>query len=105
MRHFPEEAWRDAARIAYLESGWRRDAVADTRYKANGQCNQPYLLTDGRPALTEWSAGYFQVNICAHGRTLEHWLNADNNVAFAAALYANRKWADWYYSARHLGLL
>ncbi len=97
--------WVNAASVAYLESHWRPTAVADTRGRAGGLCNQPYTLPDGRHALTEYSVGYFQINVCAHGGTFAEWADGERNVSYAAGLYRARgNYGAWFYSAGILGL-
>src|SRR5574341_2595073 len=59
-QYWPSSEWVNAASVAYLESHWRSSAVADTRGRAGGLCNQRYTLPDGRYALTEYSVGYFR---------------------------------------------
>jgi hypothetical protein len=106
--HFPQEVWSDAARISYYESSWKHDATNDTRHLAGGLCGQRYWLASaGIWASTEYSVGYFQINICAHGQDAEYWYDADHNVSKAADLYAARgnAWDDWAYTAGRLGLL
>jgi hypothetical protein len=103
--YWPPSEWVNAASVAYLESHWRPQAVADTRGRAGGLCNQPYTLSDGRPARTEYSVGYYQINICAHGGTFAEWANPDRNVSYAAQLYRARgNYGAWFYSAGQLGL-
>lgn len=107
-KYFPRDVWGDAARISYHESSWKHDATNDTRGLAGGLCGQRYWLASaGIYASTEYSVGYFQINICAHGEDAEHWYDADNNVQKAAELYeaAGNKWTDWAYTAGQLGLL
>lgn len=104
-RFWPESEWSNAASVAYLESHWRANAIADTRAKGGGQCNIPYTLSDGRAALTEYSVGYFQINICAHGGTFAEWADPETNVSYAASLYRARgNYGAWHYSAVRLGL-
>ncbi len=96
----------DAARVAYLESGWCSGAIADTRPLAGGRCNEPYTLPDGRRALTEWSVGLWQVNRCVWPEeTPGELLTVDGNAKRAAAIYAQQGWAAWLYSAQRLGLV
>lgn len=102
--HFPSGQRGNALDISYLESGWNTSAVNDTRPRANGECNQPYTLPDGRPARTEFSVGLFQINICAHGGSEGQWKNPSNNAEKAGALFASAGWKPWKYSADKLGL-
>lgn len=103
--HFPSDAVDDAIAISYLESGWNAAAVNDSRGRAGGRCNERYTLPDGRSALTEYSVGLFQINICAHGGSYEQWADPYRNAAKAASLFRASGWAPWRYSAQALGLL
>lgn len=106
MRHWPYDVWSDAANLSYLESSWNSHATNDTRHLAGGQCNQRYYIERlGIWAQTEHSIGYFQINICAHGGTPDHWYDANNNAAKGAELYHQSGWVPWTYSAGKLGLL
>lgn len=107
MRYFPESQWRNAADIAYLESGnWTRTAVRDTRDRAGGQCGVRIFLPEVNMwGWTEWSIGYFQINACAHGGDYGTWADTDNNVRKAAELWRSEGWSPWLISARTLGLL
>lgn len=106
MSFWPYDVWTDAARLSYLESGWRYDAVNNTLWRANGQCNQRYYLDPpGIWAQTEHSVGYFQINICAHGHDEDYWKLPDHNCSKAADLYNQSGWQPWSYSAGQLGLL
>lgn len=104
-RHFPPGAWMAAAEISRAESGWNPGAVNDTRHLGGGKCNVRYPHPLGFSALTEWSVGLFQINICAHGGDPGTWTNPDTNVAKAASLYRAAGWRPWAYSARRLGYL
>lgn len=106
QQYWPIDVWTDAARVAHEESGWRHDATNDTRWRAGGQCGVRYFLDPpGIWAQTEWSIGYFQINICAHGGSVEYWSNADNNARKAADLYLQSGWHPWTYTANKLQLI
>lgn len=106
LQYWPREIAGDAARVSYHESSWKSDATNDTRHLAGGLCGQRYWL----PAIngwasTEYSVGYFQINICSHGGDAEHWYDADNNVRKAYELYSARgNWGDWVITGTKLGL-
>lgn len=104
---WPKSLWGDAARVSFHESSWNPQATNDTRHLGGGQCGVRYWLASaGIYADTEYSVGYFQINICAHGEDAAHWYNADNNVQKAWELYSARGgWGDWAYTAGQLGLL
>lgn len=105
-KYFPRDQWVNAARVSYYESGWRSNATNDTRWRANGQCSVRYWLESaGIWALTEYSVGYFQINICAHGGDADHWSDVDNNVKKAGELFRASGWHPWAYTAGRLGLI
>ena len=103
--NFPSNQWRNALEVSYLESGWNAHAVNDTRHLAGGKCNVRYNHPVGITALTEYSVGLFQINICAHGGDFNFWSNPENNVAKAFTLWRSSGWRPWSYSAGKLGLL
>jgi hypothetical protein len=106
IREFwPEVEWDNAATIAFLESGWRWDAVADTTTPAS-PCGAALSTRGGVVVTAEHSIGYFQINAC----NFPDWnpgsfFNARQNAGTAHALWAQRGWSPWYFSARQLGLL
>lgn len=105
-QYFPEDEWENAARVSYYESGWRDDAENDTRWRVNGRCGERYWYSDEVGwADTEWSIGYFQINICAHGGDKAFWTDAENNVKEAADLFDAEGWRPWLVTARRLHLL
>ena len=105
QQYFPENAWRSACELCYMESGWNASAVNDTRHLGGGQCGVPYQHPVGITARTEYSVGLFQINICAHGGSFEQWSDPQNNVAYASQIYQSSGWQPWTYSAGKLGLL
>jgi LysM repeat protein len=108
-KYFPTREWVNAAEISQLESTWRATAVADTRHQGGGKCNVQYRLhlADCRfvNALTEYSIGFFQINVCAHGGTYQTWIVPDTNVEKAVTLWKASGWRPWYFSALKLGLI
>lgn len=105
--YWPQAAWVGAAEVSYLESGWRPGAIDDTRPLAGGLCNKPIVLHGGAlHALSEFSIGYFQLNLCAHTSiTLAQALDGQYNTQWAAGLYRADGWVPWSTTARTLGLL
>ena len=108
IREFwPEEEWNNAADIARLESGWSAFAVADTR-KPGVPCGALLRTTpDGVRVVAEYSLGWFQINAC---NLPPDWLpenlyNTRHNAGTAHAMWAERGWSPWYFSAKQLGLL
>lgn len=106
LAEWPEDQRVNIARIGFLESGWNPRAVNDTRYRAGGLCGQSYLLPDGTRAQTEYSAGWLQVNICAHGESATWWFDPQHSAQKGYALYQARgqRYSDWWISAGRLGL-
>lgn len=103
---FPQWAWDAALVIAHSESGWSGTRILDTRNLAGGQCGVQITL-NGKPALSEYSIGYFQINACAHGGDFDTWSDTQANVQKAYDLFhaAGDRWdGPWLYSAQALGL-
>lgn len=105
MAYFPATEWLNAVRLSRAESGWRSDATNDTRGLAEGRCGEQYYLADGRPALTEYSVGAWQINLCVHNVAEDDARDYDASTRYAASLWARSGWRPWYYSALALGLL
>lgn len=106
MAFWPEENWGDAAMVSYGESSWKYNAVNDTRWRGGGECGVRYWYSDEVGwATTEYSVGYFQINICAHGFNQDYWEQPDHNVAKAVRLYHESGWSPWTVTARRLGLM
>lgn len=107
IREFwPEDQWDNAARISYLESGWSAFAEADTRTPSH-PCGSFLYVRDGVRVTAEWSIGWYQINACNlpvwwHA---EHLFNTRHNAGTAHAMWADRGWSPWYFSASTLGLL
>lgn len=107
IREFwPESEWDNAARIAFLESGWDAFAVRDTRTD-NTPCGaQLGTAPDGTALTAEYSLGYFQINACNFPTwNAEMFFNARHNAGTAHMLWAGRGWGPWYFSAKRLGLI
>lgn len=100
---WPQELWTHAADVSFKESSWRPNARANTLH--HGPCGTPYLLPDGRRAMTEDSVGLFQVNRCVHGGTVEELEDPVYNARKGYAIYQSQGWYAWYYSATALGLI
>lgn len=106
QKYFPHRVWTDAARVSYHEAHWSNTAERNTLAQAGGRCGVPIgTLPDGTRIVSEQSVGLYQINVCSHGHDRDYWRDADNNVSFAAALYAVNGWRDWVYTANKLGLL
>lgn len=102
---FPEEEWDNAARIAYLESGWNWDAEYDSTTQDH-PCGTVVDYRNGVRITAEHSIGYFQINACNYpGWNPGHLFNARQNAGTAHALWAEREWQPWYFSAEQLNLL
>lgn len=105
VEFWPEAEWDHAVSIAKLESGWDAFAVADTR-DANHPCGAIVRHVDGVPVSAELSVGYFQINACNYPEwEWQRFYNARHNAGTAHALWDERRWQPWYFSAKQLGLL
>lgn len=107
IREFwPDSEWDNAASVAFLESGWSAFAVADSR-DSEHPCGSILRYVDGVAISAEWSIGYFQINACnlPAGWTPEHLFNGRHNAGTAHAMWVDRGWGPWYFSAKQLGLL
>lgn len=105
MEFFPPSEWDNAAGIAQLESGWRWDAEVDTTSSAI-PCGAVLEYRDGIQITAEHSIGFFQINACNYPDWNPcHFFNTRQNVGTAHALWSERGWLPWYFSARALGLL
>lgn len=102
---WPSSEWDNAARIAYLESGWNWDAEYDSTTEAR-PCGSVVNYRNGVRITAEHSIGYFQINACNYpGWNAGHLFNARQNAGTAHALWVERGWAPWYFSAERLNLL
>jgi 8-oxo-dGTP pyrophosphatase MutT (NUDIX family) len=106
IREFwPEAEWDHAAQIASLESGFDAFANLDTR-DAEHPCGARLGTTSGVPVSAENSIGYFQINACNFPDwPAERFYNARHNAGTAHALWSERGWAPWFFSATTLGLI
>lgn len=104
---WPESEYNNAARIAYLESGFNPFALNDstTQYVPCGT----YLRSQGGVRITaERSVGYYQINSCNFPEIeWQRFYNARFNAEKAASLWeqAGRSWKPWYFSAQRLDLI
>ena len=102
---WPAAEWDNAARISFLESGWDAFALNVTVDETH-PCGSTLTRKDGLRVTAEWSVGYFQINAC----NFPDWewarlYNARHNAGTAHALWAERGWSPWYWSAISLGLI
>lgn len=107
IREFwPAEEWDNAASISFLESGWQWDAENDTTLGGRYPCGSVIATRGGVAITAEHSVGFFQINVCNFpGWNVGHLFNARQNAGTAHALWSNRGWEPWYFSAQQLGLL
>lgn len=102
---WPEREWDHAVSIAKLESNWDAFALADTR-DAGHPCGSVIRHVDGVAVSAELSVGYFQLNACNfEGWEWQRFYNARHNAGTAHALWDERGWHPWYFSAKQLGLI
>jgi len=106
IREFwPPEEWDNAANISQLESGWQWDAENDTTDQEH-PCGSVIGARDGVEITAEHSIGYFQINACNYPDwNPGHFFNARQNAGTAHALWVERGWQPWFFSAQQLGLL
>lgn len=102
---WPESEWDNAVSIAFLESGWDAFAVNDTT-SAHAPCGTPITRRGGVTITAERSVGYYQLNACNFPDwEWQRFYNARHNAGTAHALWDQRGWSPWYFSAQQLGLL
>lgn len=105
QQNWPWSEWSNALAVALNESDWEAGAEANTT--AEGvPCGTPLGERNGVMVTAERSVGYFQINLCNYPE--DRWaylLTPEGNVAQAAALWRERAWSPWYFSAEYLGLL
>lgn len=102
---WPVEEWDHAAAISQLESGWDAFALADTIDQEH-PCGAIITVKDGVPVSAERSVGYFQINACNYPDwEWQRFYNARHNAGTAHALWSERGWRPWFFSALRLGLL
>jgi hypothetical protein len=104
---WPSTEWDNAASISLLESGWSAFAVADTRDASHPCGSVLHVRPDGITVTAEYSIGWFQINACTLPLdwTAENLYNTRHNCGTAHALWTERGWQPWYFSAKALGLL
>ena len=86
-KYFPKEQWSNAVAIMNQESGGRNIPSQFNKYG------------------TEESYGPFQINLQAHPQMRGKVNIPEENVKYAAQLFAQSQWQPWFNSARKLGLL
>jgi len=103
---WPSDQWDNAASVSELESGWKFDAEANTT-DAWHPCGAVIGTRGGVTVTAERSIGYFQINACnlPPGWNPAHLFNARHNAGTAHAMWSERGWSPWYFSAKQLGLL
>ena len=101
----PDE-WDNAASISWLESGWKWDAENDSTRGGAIPCGTVIDERGGVKITAERSIGYFQINACNYPDwNPGHFFNARQNAGTAHALWKERGWQPWYFSAVKLGLI
>lgn len=103
---WPESEWDNAASISQLESGWDAFALADTT-DAQHPCGAVIGQRGGTTITAERSIGWFQINTCNLPPDWE-WqrlYNTRHNAGTAHAMWVERRWQPWFFSAQTLGLL
>lgn len=102
---WPEPEWDPAAAVAEKESNFDAFALNDTT-DAEHPCGAE-LPSIGNVVITaERSVGYFQINACNYpGWDWHRLYNARHNAGTAHALWTERGWSPWFFSATSLGLL
>lgn len=58
--------------IAFCESGWQTEIISSTD-----------------------DVGIFQINLAAHGRSIEYWQDPYENIEYALELYNKNGFRDW----------
>lgn len=106
IREFwPESEWDNAASVAFVESRWDAFAVDDSRDPEH-PCGAVLRTVDGVAVSAEFSIGYFQINACNFPDWEPYRLyNGRHNAGTAHALWAERGWQPWFFTARQLGLI
>ena len=107
VREFwPDQELDNAVSVSFLESGWSAFAENDTR-NASAPCGARLYVRAGQWVTAEWSIGWFQINACNLPPEWKpvHLFNSRHNVGTAHAMWAERGWHPWFYSATQLGLI
>lgn len=103
---WPESEWNNAASIAFLESGWNYNAENDSTQGGAYPCGTVVAEKNGTQITAEHSIGYFQINMCNYPDWDSRYMfNAMQNAGTAHALWDQRGWEPWYFSATELGLI
>lgn len=106
IKRYDDWDWDEAASISWLESGWRWDELNDTVKTSGRRCGEVIKVIDEIPVTAEISCSYFQLNSCDYpGTPIWFFFNTKQNVGTAHALWNERGWEPWFFSARELGLL
>jgi hypothetical protein len=106
MEFWPEQEWDHAAQIAELESGFDPFAENDTTRGGAIDCGAIVATRGGVRITAEHSIGYFQINACNFpGWEWARLFNTRHNAGTAHALWEERGWQPWYFSAVKLGLI
>ena len=103
---WPSTEWDNAAAVAELESGWSAFSVADTRSQEH-PCGSVLSSHGGVHVAAEYSIGWFQINACnlPADWVPENLFNTRHNCGTAHALWVERGWQPWFFSATKLGLI
>jgi hypothetical protein len=105
MATWPPELWVSALEVAYVESGWNPNALADTT-GPNRPCNTRFIDARGRVVYAERSIGLFQINTCVHPEDYPgQFYDPVENARKAYEIYERQGWYAWLFAARELGLL
>jgi hypothetical protein len=107
IREFwPAEEWDHAAQIAELESGFNPYAENDSTRGGAIPCGYIIGQFEGQNITAEHSLSYFQINACNYPDwEWARFFHTRHNAGTAHALWAQRGWQPWYFSAKKLGLL
>lgn len=106
IKRYVDWSWDEAASISFLESGWRWETENDTTEDGLIPCGTPIDEKDGVTITSEHSISYFQINACNYPDwEWQHFFNVRQNVGTAHALWQERGWTPWYFSATELGLI
>jgi hypothetical protein len=107
IREFwPPDQWDNAAAISQLESNWQWDAELDSTQGGRIPCGTVIDTRDGVKITAEHSISYFQINACNYPDwNPGHFFNTRQNAGTAHALWMERGWEPWYFSAKKLGIL
>lgn len=103
---WPDSEWDHAVSIAWLESGWNAFAENDSTRSGAIPCGTIIGTRDGVEISAERSVSWFQINACNFPTwNPAHLFNTRHNAGTAHALWAERGWQPWFFSAKTLGLI